>query len=80
MTTRVQKWGNSLAIRIPRAFAEELGVREDSPINLKLQEGTMVVSAQTAKIPTLEELVAGITEENRHPELDWGPPVGREVW
>ncbi len=80
MTTRVQKWGNSLAVRIPKAYADEIGLREDASVELNVAEGMITISLQIVNIPTLEELLAGITPENIHPETDWGPPVGNEVW
>jgi len=80
MTTSVQKWGNSLAVRIPKGFADELGIGEESQIELKLLDNSIVISLKTRVLPTLEELVAGITEENRHPEYDYGSPIGNEIW
>jgi antitoxin MazE len=80
VTTRLQKWGNSLAVRIPKGFAEELGIGEESQIEIKLIDSSIVIRPKLRTIPSLKELVAGITEENRHPEYDWGPPVGKEIW
>lgn len=78
--TKVKRWGNSLAVRIPRSLAREIGVREESAILLRVESGAIVIERVcTDEVPTLAELVAGITEENRHPEVDWGPDVGREV-
>ena len=75
--TRVQKWGNSLAVRIPKSFAAEAGLSEDTPIEVSLADGKITV-APVIRRRTLEELVAGITDENRHPEVDTGPSVGAE--
>jgi antitoxin MazE len=80
MKTRVQKWGNSLALRIPKSFATEAGLGENSRVDLTLSDGKLVVSALAQDEPTLEELVRGITDENRHGEWDTGPAVGREIW
>lgn len=80
MESRVQKWGNSLAVRIPSVFAKELGISDDSPVEISLADGDLIVHALSAEIPTLEELLEQVTEENRHGEVDWGPPMGREVW
>ncbi|MBZ0315313.1 MAG: AbrB/MazE/SpoVT family DNA-binding domain-containing protein [Anaerolineae bacterium] len=79
MKTRVQKWGNSLALRIPKAFADEIGIVEESEVEMRLVEGQLVIAPPRHKV-TLEELVAQITDENRPGETDWGPPVGNEVW
>lgn len=80
MKARVQKWGNSLAIRIPKAFAVEVGLSAETQVEVSLQDGKLVIEPAPEEEFTLEQLVAGITEENRHPETDWGPPVGNEVW
>jgi antitoxin MazE len=80
MKTRVQKWGNSLALRIPKSFALEAGLCEDAAVELSLVKGSLVVQRLAAEPPTLEELVRGITEENLHGEWDTGPAAGREVW
>jgi antitoxin MazE len=81
MKSNIRKWGNSLAIRIPKALADELGLKDDAAVDVTAKDGQLVV---TVLIPrpryTLEELVAGITPENQHPEVDWGPPVGSEEW
>lgn len=80
MKTKVQKWGNSLAVRIPRPFAEETGLENGSSIELSLEEGRLILSPLSETSYTLKKLLQGITPENVHGELDSGPPVGREVW
>jgi antitoxin MazE len=80
MKTRIQKWGNSLALRIPKTFAAETGLREDSPVALSLAQGKLIVQPLSQESPTLEELLQGITDKNLHGEWDTGPAVGREVW
>ena len=79
MTVRILKWGNSLAVRIPKSFAEELGVSEDSDIDLALHDKTIVIAPKQSKRPSLREMVAKITPENRHEEYEYGPPVGKEL-
>jgi len=74
---QMAKWGNSLAIRIPKAVAEKARLREGDSVEIRADKGRIELR-RTEKIPTLEELVAQITPENRHPEVDWGPDVGRE--
>jgi antitoxin MazE len=71
------KWGNSLAIRIPKGIAEQARLKEGDTVEIKAASGRLEVR-RAERIPTLEELVAQITAENRNPETDWGPPVGRE--
>ena len=74
---QVVKWGNSLAVRIPKAVADEARMKEGDAVVVKATRGKIEVS-RSERVPTLEELVAKITPENRYPETDWGPDVGRE--
>jgi antitoxin MazE len=79
MKTRVQKWGNSLALRIPKSYAAEAGLRPNDPVELSLVKGALVVQPIAPPL-TLEELLRGVTEENLPGEWDTGPAAGREVW
>ncbi len=79
MLTKVQKWGNSLAVRIPKAFADELGLENNAVVEMTLNEGKLVVKI-VPRQPTLEELLAKVTPENIHEEIDDGGSVGREAW
>jgi antitoxin MazE len=79
METRVQKWGNSLALRIPKSFAAEAGLRADGAVELSLVKGTLVVKPVVKKAPTLDELLLGVTDDNIPTEWDTGPPVGKEA-
>ena len=79
MKTTVQKWGNSLAVRIPRPFAEEVNLTENSAVDLTVRAGKLVIVPASPQI-TLEALVAHITETNRHDETDTGTRVGNEIW
>jgi len=80
MKARVQKWGNSLALRIPKSFALEARLREDSPVELLLVEGKLVIQALPEEPPTLDELLSRVTDENLHGEWATGPAVGKEIW
>lgn len=80
MYTRIQKWGNSLAIRIPKTFAAEIGLDQDSEIELSLVDGKLVLVPVAPRSPKLHELLAGITDENLHEEYAAGDAVGNEVW
>ena len=81
MKTRVQKWGNSLALRIPKSFADEVGLRERSLVEVSLVKRRLIVaSAATKSRFNLKELLAQITEDNVHDEFDMGVPVGKEIW
>jgi antitoxin MazE len=78
MKAKVQKWGNSLAVRIPKPVALEVGLRAEADVEMSVQQGNLVL-APARREYTLEELVRGITPKNRHEETDFGPPVGREI-
>ena len=79
MKTTVQKWGNSLAVRIPRPFADEVNLEENSTIDLSVRGGKLVIVPAEPDL-TLEALVQAITDDNRHEELTTGKAVGREIW
>lgn len=76
-SAQVVKWGNSLAVRIPKAVADRARMKEGDAVVLKAAKGRIEVRS-AERTPTLDELVAQITPENRYPETDWGPDVGRE--
>lgn len=80
MLAKVQKWGNSIALRIPKAFAEEIHIAADSAVELTIEDGKLVVAPVEQQTFTLEELLNGVTKENLHHEFDWGAPVGIEEW
>jgi antitoxin MazE len=80
MKTRVQKWGNSLALRIPKSFAAEVGLDRDALVELSLRDGKLIVEPLPESPPSLNELLATVTPENLHGEVDTGPPMGRESW
>ena len=80
MRAQVQKWGNSLALRIPRALAAETEIGQGSEVELSLDEGKLVVAPVRTRAQSLESLLAGVTEDNLHGEVDTGPSVGREAW
>ncbi|MDI6772645.1 MAG: AbrB/MazE/SpoVT family DNA-binding domain-containing protein [bacterium] len=80
MKTRVQRWGNSLAVRIPKAFAAEVGLEDDSPVVLRLHRGKLVVEPAVPTPPSLDELLRGVRKSNLHREVDTGPLQGNEAW
>jgi len=80
MRTRIQKWGNSLALRIPKPFAEEAQLAEDSAVDVSVRNGKLVVAPILAPEYTLEALVKQITAKNRHGETETGRAVGNEIW
>ena len=79
MRTKVQKWGNSLAVRIPKPFAEGAGLRPSSEVEMSLEKGEVRLSPVRRRWK-LRELLSGVTKRNIHREVDAGPAVGREAW
>ncbi|NTW29223.1 MAG: AbrB/MazE/SpoVT family DNA-binding domain-containing protein [Coriobacteriia bacterium] len=80
MKTKVQRWGNSLAVRIPKTFAEEVGLKEDSSVEMRLVKGGLLVEPSSIWSPSLDELLDGVTEDNLHDEVDTGPAQASEAW
>ena len=80
MRARVQKWGNSLALRIPKAVAVELGLQADAPVEMRLDDGSIVIEALNDASYRLDELLDRVTTSNVHGEQDFGPPLGKETW
>lgn len=80
MRTHVQRWGNSLAVRIPKSFAEEVGLERGSPVELRLDQGRLVVEPSGPPAPRLEDLLRGVRKSNLHGEIDSGPAQGKEAW
>ena len=76
METRVQRWGNSLALRIPKPLADEIGLKDNSPVQLSLHDRHLVI----VPLLSLEALLAQVSEDNRHDEVLTGPTVGGEAW
>jgi len=79
MKTKVQRWGNSLAVRIPKAIAAEAGVAEQDNLDMQVV-GDVIQIRRCRPEPSLEELLAGVTADNQHGEADFGTPQGREAW
>ena len=80
MRTRIQRWGNSLAVRIPKPFAAEAGLEQQSEVDVSMIDGALVIKPCPGAVFSLDELLARATDENLHAEIDAGVPVGREVW
>ncbi|MBS1769698.1 MAG: AbrB/MazE/SpoVT family DNA-binding domain-containing protein [Acidobacteria bacterium] len=79
MKVQIQKWGNSLALRIPKSFAIESHIAQGSTVELSVEKGKIVVFPVERKL-TLDDLLADITPEKLHSEIDMGPSVGKEIW
>ena len=80
MKTQIQKWGNSLALRIPKSFATESNIEAGSMVDLSITEGRLIVIPISEPTYTLDELLAGVTKENLHAEVETGTPTGKEAW
>ncbi len=80
MQTKIQKWGNSLGLRIPKAFAEQAGVEAGSEVDLSVKDGTLVVRPRRRQRYELKGLLQLVTAENVHEAIETGEPVGREAW
>ena len=80
MKSTVQKWGNSLAIRIPKSLANEINLFQGIEVNLVLFENKIQIEPVKKKKLTLDDLLNQVTEENIHQEVDTGTPVGKEIW
>lgn len=79
MTTKIQKWGNSLAIRIPNSFAETTQIREGSEIQLSIEQHKITVTKKVKPKYTLNDLVSKINKRNIHKEISFGSPIGKEL-
>jgi antitoxin MazE len=75
----VQKWGNSLAVRIPANLAHQVELHEGSPVDLVAEHGAIIVLPKAKKKYRLEDLLKDCKPGQLHGEMDWGPDVGREI-
>jgi antitoxin MazE len=80
MLTKVQKWGNSLALRIPKAFAVDAQLENNSVVEVSLVDGQIVIKPVAAPTWTLEQLLSGVSSSNIHHETDTGDAIGNEIW
>jgi len=78
MTTTVQKWGNSLALRIPSAVARQICVVDGDSVELKVGSGVLTIRAARPRY-SLKNLVSKMAPANRHDEVKWGQSVGQEI-
>ena len=79
MTITVNKWGNSIGVRIPQPVANQVGLIAGSTVNIEVIDNKIVISPVQRQYQ-LDELLVGVTPELIGGEYDWGTPVGREVW
>lgn len=83
MRQKVQKWGNSLSVRIPKVVADELRLQPNSEVDIFIEESMLIIKPVTqATLPVydLDQLLSGVTPDKLHDETDWGPVAGKELW
>ena len=80
MQTQIKKWGNSLALRIPKSFALDANLRQDELVDLSIDKEKIVITPIGEKEYSLGELLEHVNESNLHGEFDTGVPVGKEIW
>ena len=80
MKTKVQKWGNSLAVRLSSKTVKRFGLRPGSDVITKETGSEIIIQPLVEREETLADLLARVTPDNIHPETDWGKPVGKELW
>ncbi len=80
MQTQIKKWGNSLALRIPKSMADQLAIKTDTQDEIPLVRGQLIIKLIPELKLTLTELLEGINEDNVHHEIEVGAAVGKEVW
>ncbi len=79
MTTTIQKWGNSLGLRIPKHIADSMGLSAGGGVSVSLKDGVIVVESKS-KMLDLKKVMKNYKPEKYHTELDWGKPAGKELW
>jgi len=80
MQVKVQQWGNSLALRIPKTYAADIKLHKGSIIEISETEGKLVIKPIEEPEFTLKQMLAGVSKENIHHEIETGAPVGNEIW
>lgn len=80
MRTQIKKWGNSLALRIPKSFALNANLRQNELVDLSIDKERIVITPIGGKEHSLDELLERVNESNLHGEFDTGAPVGKEIW
>ena len=80
MTTKIKKWGNSLALRIPHSYAKVANIEEGNEVNLKLYKNKIIIEKEPKKSYSLKNLLSVINKKNLHKEIKTGKRVGKEIW
>ena len=80
MQTKIKKWGNSRALRIPKLLALDANLKLNNFVDISIDQGSIIITPIDEKEYSLEKLLKGVSKNNLHGEVDTGAPVGREVW
>jgi antitoxin MazE len=80
MQTKITKWGNSLALRIPKSFALNANLKQNELVDLSIEKERIIITPINEREYSLKDLLDGVTENNLHGEFDTGEPVGKEIW
>lgn len=80
MQARIKKWGNSLALRIPKSFALNANLKQNELVDLSIDKENIIITPIGQKEYSLDELLENVSESNLHGEFDTGEPVGKESW
>lgn len=80
MQVQVKKWGNSASVRIPASIMAAASLTIDQPVDVREEDGRIVIEPIVRPDHDLGSLLDGITPDNLHDHVDWGQPVGREAW
>lgn len=80
MQTKIKKWGNSLALRIPKLLALDVNLKLNELVDLSIDKDSIIITPIGEKEYSLEKLLKGVTKNNLHGEFDTGEPVGKEIW
>jgi len=80
MSVTLHRWGNSVGLRVPKPLLEQLGLAEGSKVDIRIEDNRLVIEPHKKRRMTLKDVLKGFTAEDQPGEVDWGRPVGREVW
>jgi antitoxin MazE len=80
MQTKIKKWGNSLALRIPKSFALDVNLEQNKLVDISIEKNSIIITPIGKKEYSLEKLLKGISKNNLHGEFDTGAAVGKEIW
>ena len=80
MQTRIKKWGNSLALRIPKLFALDANLKLNKMVDISIDKHSIIITPIDEKEYSLKKLLEGVTKNNLHGEFDTRAPVGKEIW